>query len=118
MTGRDATHPSGPLRDIDGNLKLAGWRQCSMIAPTLHALGNCCVRQDVHAGPHKNSNGDEFTRVVNDSYEIHDAIVKMCPCEVHKRYRAKRPPQVTCEGCWRLWILTHPSWDLESRWRR
>lgn len=29
-------------------------------------------------------------------------------CKIHKRYEAKRKPQIPCEPCWRLWISLHP----------
>ena len=89
--------------------------QCRAIALTLHAP-NCCVLPWAHGGRHKNSLGMEFTGSVTSAFHLHDAIAAMCPCQKHRRYRAVRKPRTACEGCWRLYILTHPSISIETRW--
>ncbi len=88
--------------------------QCRALAISLHM--NCCMLREGHAGRHRNSLGQEFTGAVSRATQLHDAIVALCGCAKHKRYRAMRKPRAACEGCWRLWILTHPDRELESRW--
>jgi hypothetical protein len=95
-----------------------GYLQCGMIALQVHAQGNCCTLRSGHLGPHLNFCDQPFERAVRDSSKMHAEIVKMCRCEEHPRYAARRKPAGGCERCWRIWILTHPSYDLESRWMR
>lgn len=92
--------------------------QCRAIALTLHAGGNTCILRQGHVGEHKTWRGDQYSRHVMSVCDMYDEIVKLCPCTEHKRYKAKRAPKIACEGCWRLWVLTHPGYDLETRWMR
>lgn len=91
--------------------------QCLELALTL-TDDNCCVLRRGHAGEHQNCRGYKFWRSVKFARELHDAIVELCGCNEHPRYQAKRKPKTDCDGCWRIWVLTHPNRELSTRWMR
>ena len=95
--------------------------QCLVIARTLAATGNVCVEPRGHEGLHRTWAGLRFESGI-DGHGYHgsveDEIVKLCRCPQHKRYAAAKPPRNGCETCWRLWVLRHPSNEIETRWMR
>jgi hypothetical protein len=95
--------------------------QCLAIARTLTSTGNVCVEPRGHEGLHKTWAGLPFRHGL-DGHGAHasveDAIVKLCQCTKHKRYKAAKQPRNSCELCWRLWVLLHPSIEIETRWMR
>lgn len=95
--------------------------QCLAIARTLSPTGNVCVEDRGHEGLHRTWAGLHFKEGLNGHgryVSVEDAIVKLCRCADHKRYKAAKPPANRCEACWRLWMLVHPSIEIETRWMR
>jgi hypothetical protein len=94
-----------------------GEPQCRFYALTLGPY-NTCVLAEKHDGPHVTYNDVKFTKAVRDFNKTHEQIVALCRCPVHPRYGAIRVPRAACLTCWRLYILTHPDRELETRWSR
>ena len=95
--------------------KLGEQRQCDAVALTV-TEPNCCQLPAGHKGPHINSQDFEFRAVCSSIADQHDEIVKHHYCVAHPKYKARRKPSRSCEDCWRLYILLHPS-PLLFRWR-
>jgi hypothetical protein len=94
--------------------------QCLVTARTLAPTGNVCVLPRGHEGLHRTWAGLPFQNGLDGRKyaNVEAEIVKLCRCPEHKRYAAAKPPRNACETCWRLWMLLHPSLEIETRWMR
>lgn len=110
---------SDGITDADPDRMPWGRVQCRATALTVSGFhGNTCVLDLGHKGSHKTWSGTWFEKALGRRADLHDEIVRLHRCQLHKRYRARRQPRLTCATCWRLWILTHPDIEFETRWIR